>query len=233
MSAELTIMTPFSGTFDAVKSIWPQAIHAIGGPADTRLVLLDNSTGAVDVAGLAKLFDYQHLIVTYDKKPKGNSHVITQHMVELWKLMLGQVETPYVFSLEHDVLPPAGTYERLKNALKYNPKIGGVGLLLRARRGRYAMAYPLVSLDPFVVGRLNQGPCTLDQAALVPVGSMHVGCTLFRLEALKHVTPRQLFRGCCSHEHAIWYDIQKAGYEVWQDGNPPRAQHYITKDRAL
>lgn len=234
--SELTIVTPFGPGFSAARKLWPMALDAVGAPKDSKVLLIDDSKGSVNIPLLAESTIAQGYQVEWRKMQRteeteqaferNRALAITARLIEIWRFFLTLVGTEYILSLEHDIIPPEGTYERLKETLTENPKAGCVAIACRHRLYLHYMAYALASLDPYELGP------TIDHAtcdSVCQVGGVHTGCTLFRTEALKAVKPRSLAPGSYAHEHAIAYDLIHAGWSVWTDNRQPHARHYLNE----
>lgn len=237
MSGILTVMTPFGPGRPDVEERYQEAVANLQAPAGRTKFLLVDNTGKQPsfVDQLEEILQgkgYRVHRLTYEQKPAAiTSRHIENHIVDLWCLMLPRVEGDYVLSLEHDVVPPVNAYARMREFLEEHPKAGAVALLLRSRRGGYSMAYPLVSLWPFKVGRVNGGPCTIDAQKLERAGEVHTGCTLMHSAAVKTISVEEMAHKHLHHQHFVNRAIQQAGWEIWLDGRLPRAKHYVTQER--
>ena len=160
---------------------------------------------------------------------------------KFWKLFKQYSIGEFVFSLEEDVLPPYGTYKRLKQLM--NDKVGAVSAVVKSRdfRGPYPMAFDFSSIYPFkhktpkgfnyfnyndfMTGKTKNG--------IQKVGITGLGCLLLKKKALEDVIPRSIpdsktkFVG---QEFAMMVDLYKAGWDVLLDWDC-LCRHYNTIDK--
>lgn len=227
MSSELTVFTLFGPGRSEAIGIWRKSISNLQAPQGAHFLMLDNTNGELtgelsDMAGRLIGDGYDAELLTYDKQCRDLHPIaITQHIVDLWRFILPHIKGDYVLSLEHDVEVPPGAYRRLKGLLDERKERGAMGLMLRSRQALHSMAFHLQAFEPYTPSLWG-----IDSEDVKAVGLLHTGCVLYRTQALKCVRPRRLTEGCCSHEYAICYDLQRNGWEIWQDGLEPKAKHY-------
>lgn len=182
---EVTVYTPFGPGRAWMKDLWCKAFSRLDTPEErTKVVLVDNTLGdgLDDIAAFLQECNVKYEIVVDDEKlpkPCPDALLANKHR-HLMNLAKPHFEGDCVLSLESDVLPPQGTYPKLREVLMREDSAGSVAAVQHSRQCRAMQIYELASdLDTFSLAMMKYGV-----TGARPVGSTHIGCTLFRKTVL-------------------------------------------------
>ena len=250
---EVTVVTAFAPRREWTPSIWRQAIDRLGLPIErTKLLVVDNTCGfhkeskAIkqhlrELSSLGyttqRLVDTTNLDLSWPTT-KYDVHKIAVLLSKFWRLFKRYSIGDFVFSLEEDVLPPCGKYQRLKELMCGG--IGAVSGVVKSRHcvGPYPMVFDFSSIYPFR-HKIPDGLAYKDSMAgktkngVQKVGITGLGCLLLKRRALGDVVPRSIADSRTKYpglEFAMMVDLHKAGWGVLVDWDC-LCRHYSTANR--
>ncbi len=214
----VALFTPHAPGREWALKGYTDAVMQAGHTINRLVMMLDSRRDDVRAAWPKAHF------LTHAPLAARTAKAMASHMSSLWNTAIDSGLTDdvrWVWSLEDDVVPPAGTLKRLLGIAQAHPGIGIVSTPLRARtrsgKPGHLMIYRRKSNDPFVIDRQFRYKHT---TGVHDVGSVHVGCTLIRADLLKGfrftATPND-GKGGFGHEWSLMKHCAMRGLRIVVD----------------